>query len=75
MKRVTRKFLEVPCCNSAKQQQRNIPKSVLHVIVLIKPTDFFGCFRCLHGVALHDFIFCLSEKYIDIDKSYTFIPG
>ena len=31
IKRVTRKFLEVSCCSRAKQRQRNVQKSVLHV--------------------------------------------
>ena len=31
IKRVTRKFLEVSGCSHAKQWQRNIEKSVLHV--------------------------------------------
>ena len=30
-KRVTKKFLEVSCCSPAKQRQRNVQKSVLHV--------------------------------------------
>ena len=31
IKRVTRKFLEVSHCSRAKQRQRNVQKSVLHV--------------------------------------------
>ena len=31
IKRVTRTFLEVSCCTCAKQWQRNVQKSVLHV--------------------------------------------
>ena len=27
--------------------------------LLIRPTEFFVCFRCLRQLALHDFIFCL----------------
>ena len=30
-KRVTKKFREVSCCSRAKQRQRNVQKSVLHV--------------------------------------------
>ena len=51
IKRVTRKFLEVSRCSRAKQWQRNVQKSVLHVN------------RCLFltvSLALHDFTFCLS---------------
>ena len=28
-------------------------------LLLIRPTEFFVCFRCLRQLALHDFIFCL----------------
>ena len=31
IKRVTKKFLEVSGCSRAKQRQRNVQKSVLHV--------------------------------------------
>ena len=31
IKRVTKKFLEVSSCSSAKGNQRNVQKSVLHV--------------------------------------------
>ena len=31
VKRVTKKFLEVSRCSLAKQRQRNVQKSVLHV--------------------------------------------
>ena len=49
IKRVTRKFLEVPrCSRAAKQRQR----SVLHVQ---------SCFRWRHRLALHDFIFCFGK--------------
>ena len=43
IKRVTRKFLEVSRCGRAKQRQRNVQKSVLHVqscffaIVVLSP--------------------------------------
>ena len=30
-KRVTKKFREVSCCSRAKQRQRNVQKSVLHM--------------------------------------------
>ena len=45
----------------------NKKKSVLHLqsfFWLIRPSDFFGCFRCLRCLALHDFIFCLSKLQI-----------
>ena len=55
IKRVTRKFLEVLHYSLAKQRQRNVQKSVLHVN------------RCLFltvSLALHDFTFCLSKLII-----------
>ena len=75
LKRVTRKFPEVLHGSRARQRQRNAQKKrakvffanykkrVLHVqrffFWLIRPTDFFGCFRCLRRLALHDCILCL----------------
>ena len=64
IKRLTRKFLEVSRCRRAKQRQRNVQKSVLHVqsfFLLIRPTDVLGCFCCRRRLELHDFIFCLSK--------------
>ena len=71
IKRVTRKFLDVSRCSRAKQRQRKVQKSVLNeqscccwfffanfnLPVLI----FFCRFRFRRGLALHDFIFCLSK--------------
>ena len=48
IKRVSRKFLEVSRCRRAKQRQRNVQKSVLHVQNffggLIRPIVFFLLF-------------------------------
>ena len=41
IKRVTKKFLEVSRRSLAKQRQRNVQKSVLHVLV----------FKAIHGFA------------------------
>ena len=47
IKRVTKKFLEVSRCSRAKQRQRNVQKSVLHVqlvvvfFLLIRPIAVF----------------------------------
>ena len=71
IKRVTRKFL-VSRCRRAKQRQRNVQKSVLHVqscFLLIRPTFFllfcFVFFAVLVAVdvwlALHKFIFYFSK--------------
>ena len=67
-KRVTKKFLEVSRCSRAKQRQRNVQKSVLHV------QSCFFCFRrCLRSLALHEFInFLTNYKYEKIkNKIYT----
>ena len=72
IKRVTRnsKFL-VSRCRRAKQRQRNVQKSVLHVqscFLLIRPTVFFLLFfffavfvAVAVWLALHEFIFCFSK--------------
>ena len=71
IKRVTRKFL-VSRCRRAKQRQRNVQKSVLHVqscFLLIRPTVFLllCCFFFTVFVAVavwlasHEFIFCFSK--------------
>ena len=63
-KRVTRTFLEVSLCSRAKQRQRNVQKSVLHVkidFLLIRLIAVSCRSRCLRRLALHDFILCLSE--------------
>ena len=45
IKRVTKKFVEVSRCSRAKQRQRNVEKSVLHVqscfFLLIRPIVVF----------------------------------
>ena len=44
IKCVTRKFLEVSCCSHAKQWQRNIEKSVLHVKSCFFAYQTYCCF-------------------------------
>ena len=67
IKRVTKTFLEVSRCSSAKQRQRNVQKkSVLHVqscfFCELDLLLFFTVLRrCLRRLALHDFIFCLNK--------------
>ena len=58
LKRITRKFLEVSRCSCAKQRQRNLQKSVLHVQSCVF-ANRFG--RCRRRLELHDFIFCSSK--------------
>ena len=60
------KFLEVSRCSRAKQRQRIVQKSVLHVqssFLLIRDLLLFFTVlrRCLRRLALHYFIFCLNE--------------
>ena len=69
IKSVTKKFLKVSRYSRAKQRQRNVQKSVLHVqscFLLIRPIVVFNLFlpllrRCPRRLALDDFIFCLNE--------------
>ena len=66
IKCVTKKFLEVSRCSRAKQRQRNVQKSVLHVqsyfLWYIDLLLFFTVLRrCLRRLALHDFIFCFNN--------------
>ena len=64
IKRVTRKCLDVSRCIRAKQRQRNVQKSVLHVqscFLLIRALLFFHRSRCLRRLASNDFIFCWSK--------------
>ena len=57
MKRVTGKFLEVSRCRRAKQQQRNVQESLLHL-----QSWFFAVFVAVASwLTLHDFIFCFSN--------------
>ena len=69
IKRVTKKFLEVSCCSRAKQRQRNVQKSVLHVqsCFFANYTNMYCCFftvlwHCLRCLALYNLIFVLSSR-------------
>ena len=44
IKRVTKKFLEVSRCSRAKQRQRNVQKSVLHVQSCFLLIQSYCCF-------------------------------
>ena len=78
IKRVTRKFLEVSCCSRAKQQQRNVQKSVLHVescfFVLIRPIVVFSPFSLPLPLSITRF-YILFEQTINIIQSFTFGRG
>ena len=57
--------LDVSRSSRAKQRQRNVQNNFAARLklffLLIRHTDFFGPFRCLRRLALHDFIFCLTK--------------
>ena len=60
MQRVARKFLEDSSCSRAKQWQRNVQKKCAaraKFYLLIRPTDFSGCFCCRRRLALHNLSF------------------
>ena len=67
IKRVSRKFPEVPRCSRTKRWQRNVQKRCAARAKLLfcqlGPilVFFFYRFRCHRHLALHDFIFCLSK--------------
>ena len=78
IKRVTKKFLEVSRYSRAKQRQRNVQKSVLHVqSCLFCKLDLLLFFtilrRCLHRLTLQDFN--LFDQTINIIDSFAFSPG
>ena len=79
IKRVTKKFLEVSCCSRAKQRQRNVQKSMLHVqikllFLLIGPIVVFHHSLALPSLNITQF-YILFEQTINIIKSFTFSPG
>ena len=77
IKRVTRKFLEVSGCSHAKQWQRNIEKSVLHVkscFLLIRPIVVFSPFSLPLPLSITQF-YILLEQTINITESFACSPG
>ena len=50
-KRVTKMFLEVSRCSRAKQRQRNVQKSVLHVLSCFFANYTYCCLSPFSGVA------------------------
>ena len=77
IKRVTRKFLEVSGCSHAKQWQRNIEKSVLHVkscFLLIRPIVVFSPFSLPLPLSITQF-YILLEQTINITERFACSPG
>ena len=69
-KRVTRNFLEVSRCRRAKQRQRNVQKSALHV-----QSSFFCFFRSGRRLVSITRFYILFQQTIDINESFPFSPG
>ena len=67
--------MEVSRYGREKQRQRDLHKKCaarakLFFFLLIRPTDFFGCFCSRRRLALHDFIFCLAIYIIRIGSFF-----
>ena len=79
IKRVTKKFLEVSRCSRAKQRQRNVQKSVLHVqscFCLLDLLLFFTVFqRCIPLPLSITRFYILFEQTINIIESLALSPG
>ena len=75
---VTKKFLKVSRCSRAKQQQRNVQKSVLHLqsrcFLLIRPIVVFSPFSLPSLLSITRF-YILFEKTLNIIESIAFSPG
>ena len=77
IKRVTSKFLEVSRCGRAKQRQRNVQKSLLHVqscFLLIRLIVVFLPFS-LPSPPNITLFYILFEKTISVIESFAFSPG
>ena len=79
IKRVAKKFLEVSRCNRAKQRQRNVQKSLLHVqscfFLLIRPIVVFHRSPALPSPLSITRFYILFEQTINIIESFAFSPG
>ena len=78
-KRVTKKFVEVSRCSRAKQRQRNVKKSVLHVqscfFLLIRPIVVFHPSPALPSPLSVTRFYILFEQTVNIIESFAFSPG
>ena len=78
IKSVTRKFLKVSRYSRAKQRQRNVQKSVLHVqscFLLIRPIVVFHRSPALPSPLSITRFYILFEQTINIIESFAFSPG
>ena len=81
IKLVNKKFLEVSCCSPAKQRQRNVQKSLLHVQTcffffwLIGPIVVFYRSPALPSPLSITRFYILFEETINTIESFAFSPG
>ena len=80
IKLVTKKFLEVSCCSSAKQRQRNVQKSLLHVQTcfffwLIGPIVVFYRSPALPSPLSITRFYIFFEETINTINGFAFSPG
>ena len=77
-KRVTKKFLKVSRCNLAKQRQKNVQKSVLHVQSCFSANYTYCCFHrspALPSPLNITRFYILFEQTLNIIESFAFSPG
>ena len=78
IKRVTRKFLEVPRCSRAKQRQRNVQKKCAAraklLFLLIRPVVVFLPFSLPSPLSISRF-YILFEQTINIIEIFAFRPA
>ena len=64
-------------CSLAKQRQRNVQKSVLHVqncFLLIRPIIFFAVLSMPSPFGITRFYFCARINYRYFNESFAFSP-
>ena len=77
-KHVTKKFLEVSRCSRAKQRQRNVQKSVLHVQSCFIANKTYCCFHrspASPSLLRITRLYVLFEQTLNILGSFAFSPG
>ena len=77
-KRVTKKFLKVSRCNLAKQRQKNVQKSVMHVQSCFSANYTHCCFHrspALSSPLNITRFYILFEQTLNIIESFAFSPG
>ena len=78
VKHVTKKFLEVSRCSRAKQRQKNVQKSVLHVQSCFSANYTYCCFHrspALPSPLNITRFYILFEQILNIIERFAFSPG